>query len=74
MKQSHLKSLILPALLLPAIYASAQKKAKLVKTVSATSVEVYMTAKNTDYRLTKVETVKFEDKAATAGNRGIGFC
>jgi glucosylceramidase len=56
MKPIYLKPLIFCAVALPAFYAAAQVP-KPVKTV-----DVYTTAKGTDYRITKTGTLKFEDK------------
>lgn len=60
MKPNYFKPLILPALLLPALCSQAQKQ--MPKPKQVTSVDVYTTAQNTDYRLTKTATLKFEDK------------
>jgi len=56
MKLKILKPVLYTALILHAFYATAQKN------VDASTVDVYTTAQNTTYRLTKTETLKFLDK------------
>lgn len=55
MKRTFVYSCTL-CLLLPAVYARAQQQ------FSPKSAEVYITAKGTDYKLTKTETLTFTDK------------
>lgn len=56
MKSQTLKPLLLSVILLPALFAKAQKP------FSAKTAEVYVTAQNTDNRITKTETITFESK------------
>lgn len=56
MKSQTLKPLLLSAIMLPAIVVNAQKP------FNAKTAEVYVTALNTDNRITKTETISFESK------------
>jgi glucosylceramidase len=60
MRYTYLKSLVLCTLIAPLSYGQAKKA---TPAAAATSVDVYTTAQNTEYRITKTATYKFEDKA-----------